>query len=131
MLLLFLQPYSVFSSPIDFFAQESQYVFEETFNLRFAVPFDQHNATVSSLTLSTLRPDQIAKVRKLNALDLELYGFAQKLMYQRFAKLKTRDLQFQDRFTHLGELRGKGGVELDWDKMLEEDDETTSSGVNT
>ena len=86
---------------------------------------------MSSLTLSTLRPDQVAAVKKLNALDLELYDFSQKLMYQRFAKLKARDPQFEDRFAHLGELRGKGGVELDWDKMLEEDDETTSSGVNT
>lgn len=111
--------------------KESQYVFEETFNLRFAVPFDQHNATVSSLTLSTLRPDQVALVRKLNALDLELYDFAQNLMYQRFARLKGRDPQFEDRFTHLGELRGKGGVELDWDKMLEEDEDATSSATNT
>lgn len=111
--------------------QESQYVFEETFNLRFAVPFDQHNATVSSLTLSTLRPDQVTAVKKLNALDLELYEFAQKLMYQRFARLKDRDPQFEDRFAHLGELRGRGGVELDWDKMLEEDEDATSSAINT
>lgn len=52
-------------------------------------------------------------------------------MYQRFARLKARDSQFEDRFAHLGELRGRGGVELDWDKMLEEDEDTTSSGVNT
>ncbi|KAK3926817.1 Heparan-sulfate 6-O-sulfotransferase 1 [Frankliniella fusca] len=111
--------------------KESQYVFEETFNLRFAVPFDQHNATVSSFTLSTLRPDQVDTIKKLNALDLELYDFARKLMYQRFARLKDRDSQFEDRFAHLGELRGRGGVELDWDKMLDEDEDTTSSAINT
>jgi len=111
--------------------QESQYIFEETFNLRFGVSFDQHNATASSLTLSTLRPDQVATMKRLNALDTELYEFAKRLMFQRFAKLKARDPQFADRFAHLGELRGRGGVDFDWDKILDDDDNTMSSAVNT
>lgn len=57
-----------------------QYVFEETFNLRFAVPFEQHNSTLSSMTLSKLRPDQVETIKRLNALDIELYEFARDLM---------------------------------------------------
>lgn len=73
------------SSPIILFivSQISQYVFEETFNLRFAIPFEQHNATVSSSTLNNLRPEQRQKIEDLNALDTELYSFAKKLLFQR------------------------------------------------
>lgn len=61
----------------------SQYVFEETFNLRFAIPFEQHNSTVSSSTMSKLRPDQRRQIEQLNALDTELYEFGKKLLFQR------------------------------------------------
>lgn len=75
----------VFSRAKDAFVcpQVSQYVFEETFNLRFAVPFTQHNATVSGATLAALAPVQVARVRRLNGLDLELYEFAKRLMFRR------------------------------------------------
>lgn len=66
------------------FVQISQYVFEETFNLRFAVPFTQHNATVSGATLAALSPVQVAHVKRLNLLDLELYEFAKNLMFKRY-----------------------------------------------
>ncbi|KAJ8933716.1 hypothetical protein NQ314_013846 [Rhamnusium bicolor] len=66
----------------------SQYIFEETFNLRFAIPFEQNNATVSSSTMTT------------------------------FEKLKARDSDFDERFKHLGELTIKNGpTEFDWDKL--------------
>lgn len=97
-----------------------QYVFEETFNLRFAVPFEQHNATLSSMTLSTLRPDQVETIQRLNALDLELYDFALKLMNRRFEKLKSKDPQFEERFAHLGELPGRGAAEFNWDEFVED-----------
>ena len=64
--------------------QISQYVFEETFNLLFAVPFTQHNATVSGATLAALSPAQISHIRRLNSLDLELYEFAKNLMFKRY-----------------------------------------------
>jgi heparan sulfate 6-O-sulfotransferase HS6ST1 len=101
--------------------QVSQYVFEETFNLRFAVPFEQNNATLSSLTLSTIRPDQIDTIRQLNMLDLELYAFARKLMYQRFERLQKRDSQFHERFAHLGELPGKQPEAFNWDQVIDAD----------
>lgn len=61
----------------------SQYVFEETFNLRFAIPFEQHNATLSVTTLGNLRADQRTRVERLNRLDTELYAFARRLLFQR------------------------------------------------
>lgn len=73
-----------------FLLQISQYVFEETFNLRFAVPFTQHNATVSGATLAALSPAQVAQIRRLNSLDLELYEFAKNLMFKRLVILTER-----------------------------------------
>lgn len=98
-----------------FFSQVGQYVFEETFNLRFSVPFEQNNTTQSSQTLPKLRADQLETVRRLNALDIELYYFAEKLMYQRFNKLKAKDPQFEDRFAHLGELQYKSDINWNLD----------------
>jgi heparan sulfate 6-O-sulfotransferase HS6ST1 len=108
-----------------FFFQVSQYVFEETFNLRFAVPFEQNNATLSSVTMSTIRPDQIEIIRHLNVLDLELYAFAQKLMYQRFERLQKRDSQFRERFAHLGDLPGRQSEAFNWDQVIDADDSST------
>ncbi|XP_018570946.1 heparan-sulfate 6-O-sulfotransferase 2 [Anoplophora glabripennis] len=103
----------------------SQYIFEETFNLRFAIPFEQNNATVSSSTLPTLTTKQAAKISQLNKLDIELYNFAKKLLFDRFEKLKARDLDFEERFKHLGELTIKNGpTEFDWEKL---EDPTESS----
>lgn len=103
----------------------SQYIFEETFNLRFAIPFEQNNATLSSSTLTTLTTKQAAKIAQLNKLDIELYNFAKKLLFDRFEKLKARDSDFEERFNHLGELTIKNGpTEFDWDKL---EDPTESS----
>lgn len=110
------------------FQKISQYIFEETFNLRFAIPFEQNNATVSSLTMSTLNTEQAAKISHLNSLDIELYSFAKKLLFQRFEKLRSRDSDFKARFQHLGELPTKPGVTgFDWDNLLE--DTTPSSAL--
>lgn len=78
-------------------SQISQYIFEETFNLRFAIPFEQHNNTVSTTTLNSLTPEQRRKIEKLNALDIELYEFAKKLMFQRW----VNTLHFLLFFPHL------------------------------
>ncbi|KAF6204163.1 hypothetical protein GE061_002503 [Apolygus lucorum] len=102
-----------------------QYVFEETFNLRFGVPFEQHNATLSSSTLQSLPQAQLRKIRELNALDLELYEFARTLMYKRFNKLKSRDPQFSERFANLGRLPGR--TEFNWDQAIEDTTITTNT----
>nr|ANI86004.1 sulfotransferase [Locusta migratoria migratoria] len=103
----------------------AQYVFEETFNLRFAVPFEQHNATVSSVTLSMIRQDQLETIRRLNDLDLELYSFAKALMFQRFERLKSKDPLFKERFAHLGELPGRQSDSFDWDQVIYDDNNIT------
>uniref|UniRef100_A0A336M2U9 Heparan-sulfate 6-O-sulfotransferase n=1 Tax=Culicoides sonorensis TaxID=179676 RepID=A0A336M2U9_CULSO len=101
----------------------SQYIFEETFNLRFAIPFDQHNNTVSTTTLNSLTPEQRRKIEKLNALDIELYEFAKKLMFQRFEKLKAKDADFEVRFANLGNIASRNGAtEFNWDNNLDDFD---------
>lgn len=104
---------------IIFLLQISQYVFETTFNLRFALPFSQQNSTVSSSTLVQLTPEQKRKVSKLNALDVELYEFAKNLLFERFAQLKAKDSNFEDHFNHLGVLR-TGVTEFNWDRNIDE-----------
>lgn len=98
------------------FQKISQYIFEETFNLRFAIPFEQNNSTVSSSTITSLTPSQSAKIAELNKLDLELYNFAKKLLMARFEKLKSRDVNFEERFSRLGVLNSKVSPSaFDWD----------------
>lgn len=65
------------------FQKISQYIFEETFNLRFAIPFEQHNSTLSMQAFESLTPFQKKKIKDINALDIELYDFAKQLMFQR------------------------------------------------
>lgn len=72
-----------FNNSHNFYQQMSQYIFEETFNLRFAIPFEQHNATISAAAVQNLRPDQRRRIEKLNSLDIELYAFAKTLLFQR------------------------------------------------
>lgn len=96
----------------------SQYIFEETFNLRFAIPFEQNNSTVSSSTLNTLTPEESTKIKELNRLDIDLYNHAKKILFERFEKLKSKDADFEERFKHLGELTAKNGNgNFDWDKF--------------
>ncbi|XP_044750730.1 heparan-sulfate 6-O-sulfotransferase 2 [Coccinella septempunctata] len=100
----------------------SQYIFEETFNLRFAIPFEQNNSTVSSSTIPSLTPTQATKIATLNNLDIELYKYAKRLLMERFQKVKSRDADFETRFQHLGELSGKNGEsEFDWDNLPDND----------
>lgn len=65
------------------YQKNSQYIFEETFNLRFAIPFEQHNSTLSMQAFELLSETQKKKIMSINALDIELYDFAKDLMFQR------------------------------------------------
>jgi heparan sulfate 6-O-sulfotransferase HS6ST1 len=64
-------------------------------------------------------------IQQLNVLDLELYAFAIKLMYQRFEKLQKRDSQFAERFSHLGELPGRQTEAFNWDQVIDADDNSS------
>ncbi|GAB0094816.1 Heparan-sulfate 6-O-sulfotransferase [Sergentomyia squamirostris] len=100
----------------------SQYIFEETFNLRFAIPFEQHNTTVSTTTMNDLTPEQKRRIEHINSLDIELYSFAKRLLFQRFEKLKAKDADFEVRFAHLGNLgvMRNGVTEFNWDSNIED-----------
>lgn len=66
-------------------------------------------------------PQQKRKVAELNALDTELYDFAKKLLFQRFERLKAKDPDFEEHFSHLGLLGSKYGVtEFNWERNLDE-----------
>ena len=89
--------------------------------MRFAVAFEQHNATLSAATMATLTKEQLDAVRKLNKLDLELYDFAMSLAFQRFRRLRDRDPYFVQRFQHLGELPSRLSItEFNWDSVVED-----------
>lgn len=103
------------------FQKISQYIFEETFNLRFAIPFEQHNQTVSRTTMMNLESEQRRKIDKLNSLDIELYVFAKSLLMQRFERIKGKDSDFEKRFANLGNLGIRNGVtEFNWDSNMDD-----------
>lgn len=66
----------------NYYFQLNQYIFEETFNLRFAVTFTQHNTTLSAVYKSLLNAEELEKVKKINALDIELYNFAKHYLFR-------------------------------------------------
>ena len=64
---------------------KSQYLFEDTFNLKFKVNFeeqeeDQHSQSV----IPDLDNDTLQKIKDLNKLDVELYEYAKALMNKRY-----------------------------------------------
>ncbi|XP_050542523.1 heparan-sulfate 6-O-sulfotransferase 1 isoform X2 [Daktulosphaira vitifoliae] len=104
----------------------NQYIFEETFNLRFAITFTQHNSTLSAVYKSLLNKEELEKVKKVNALDIELYEFARHHLFRRFEKLRSISPNFKDRWTHLGML--PSNTAFDWEKEVET--EATDNEVN-
>lgn len=67
---------------MNYYFQLNQYIYEETFNLRFAVTFTQHNATLSAVYKSLLNVEELEKVKRINALDIELYKFAKHYLFR-------------------------------------------------
>ncbi|GFQ96387.1 heparan-sulfate 6-O-sulfotransferase 3-B [Trichonephila clavata] len=67
----------------------TQYLFENTFHLKFLQPFQQFNETRSSLSLSEISDDELQKIKDLNRLDIELYQFAKSLLFQRYSLLNN------------------------------------------
>ncbi|XP_054714898.1 heparan-sulfate 6-O-sulfotransferase 2-like [Uloborus diversus] len=77
------------------FQKLSQYLFENTFHLKFRQPFQQLNETRSSLTLNEITEKELQQIQNLNKLDLELYDFAKKLLMERYVKLKFLKIDFE------------------------------------
>ena len=101
----------------------SQYLFEETFNLRFKTDFDQLNRsdTHSGHSLDKLDDAVIEKIRNLNHLDLELYKFATILLKERFDLMKESDESFEE---HIDEVKKE--KEFSWDDIEDENYDSTT-----
>ena len=73
---------------------ESQYLFERTFGLKFKTPFyrqkNRHNRNSGSV-LYSLSESTRRKIKQVNDLDMELFSYAKQLFFQRYdyAKRKT------------------------------------------
>ena len=100
----------------------SQYLFEETFNLRFKSDFDQLNRsdTHSGHSLDKLDDAVLEKIRNLNHLDLELYKFATILLKERFDLMKESDESFEE---HIDEVKKE--KEFSWDDIEDENYDST------
>ena len=76
---------------------KSQYLFEDTFNLKFKVPFEvqsQHSGNA----ISDLDGETLTKIKDLNSLDVELFLYAQQLMHKRFNEIKSEDVNFESNY---------------------------------
>jgi hypothetical protein len=71
------------------FQAESQFVFEQTFGLKFRKPFVQRSRTFSKTALDRLPPADIRKIRLSNKLDMQLYEYAKDLFLQRYEYFRT------------------------------------------
>lgn len=83
----------------------SQYLFEETFNLRFKVQFEQLSAedTHSGNTQDKLEKEMIKRIAEINHLDMELYNFATRLLLQRFKSMSDLDSHFSEHMDRLSQ----------------------------
>lgn len=85
--------------------QMSQYLFEQTFDMRFVTQFQQFNETHVASVLRDVVPEQLERIRNLNKLDLELYEYARVLLQLRFDVTKANDPDYEEHFNNLGRLR--------------------------
>ena len=76
---------------------KSQYLFEDTFNLKFKVAFEAQNQHSKS-DISDLDEETLNKIRDLNSLDVELFKYANNLMQTRFDEVKSDDANFESNF---------------------------------
>ncbi|PIK60652.1 Heparan-sulfate 6-O-sulfotransferase 3 [Apostichopus japonicus] len=71
------------------FQKESQYIFEETFNLQFKKAFEQSNDTHANA--EPLTEEERAMVMEVNGLDIQLYEFAQELFFRRLTYMEEHE----------------------------------------
>ncbi|KAJ8030605.1 Heparan-sulfate 6-O-sulfotransferase 2 [Holothuria leucospilota] len=71
------------------FQKESQYIFEETFNLKFKTAFEQNNDTHASAEY--ISDEDRQRVVDENRLDVELYEYAKDLFFQRLTYMEEHE----------------------------------------
>ena len=76
---------------------KSQYLFEDTFNLKFKVPFEVQSQH-SKNEIADLDDETLTNIKDLNNLDVELFQYAQQLMHSRFNEVKAEDINFQKNY---------------------------------
>ena len=96
---------------------ESQFLFEETFNLEFKVAFKQYDNTESSNTRSKLSDKVVEEIKRMNHLDVELYEFARKLLGDRFQTLRSEDKHYEE---HERRLKESETETLNWQDIENE-----------
>lgn len=110
---------------------ESQYVFQQTFNLQFQVRFEQYErdgeGTKADTAHQALSEDVIRRIRELNHLDEELYAFAKQVMDRRFAALKEEDEDFQEHFASMGRRKSVPFFEEEEDEVYNEKKDSEAS----
>ena len=79
---------------------KSQYLFENTFNLTFKVQFEAQSQHSKS-DISDLNDETLNRIRHINSLDIELFEYAEKLMRERFEKVKSDDVNFDKNYHSL------------------------------
>lgn len=84
--------------------RESQYVFQETFNLEFKENFVQYETNTGKRTENKLGDDVVARIKELNHLDIQLYDYAKQLMDSRLLELKDNDSDFDAHFDKLSQM---------------------------
>ena len=76
---------------------KSQYLFEDTFNLKFKVPFEAQSQH-SKNEIADLDDETLTNIKNLNYLDIELFQYAQQLMQNRFNEVKGEDINFPNNY---------------------------------
>lgn len=75
------------------YQEESQYLFEKTFGLKFVTPFTQltEDETRAGNILPILESSVLSQIKTLNSLDIELYTFAKNVFFKRLTHFKEAD----------------------------------------
>ena len=97
---------------------KSEYVFQETFNLKFKVKFLQYRRYHASKIHDRISEADVKKIEELNHLDVKLYEFAKEVMNGRFEEVKGSDPDFEENFGRLA----RGEVNEIRNEHDEEDD---------
>ena len=93
---------------------ESQYIFQETFGLRFRVKFLQYGRDHASKVHDHLSEARLNKIKRMNHLDMKLYEFAKQVIRGRFEEIKKSDPGFEENFGLLAKgIVREGGEEND------------------
>jgi len=75
---------------------KSQFIFEETFNLKFKVNFEELVEDQNSVSfIPDVSAERMKKIRERNSLDIELYDYAMKLLVDRYEVVRATAAEFE------------------------------------